>query len=271
MDETKPEGLQQSPMQESFTGYGTFLERIKQSIRAAQMRANLAVNRELIELYWHLGREIVLRQTAHGWGDGVLPQLAKDLQAAFPGISGFSRTNLYRVRALYLAYPETSAIVPQAVGQTESVLPLLVAQIPWAHNTLLLEKVKDPTVREWYAQASFEHGWSRNVLAMQIESRLYDRQGKAATNFSRTLPPPQSDLAQAMLKDPYHFQFLTLGDDVHEREIERGLIEHIRMFLLEMGAGFAFVGSQYPMEVGQLPSRKRDGLSLVRRPRRYAG
>lgn len=142
------------------------------------------------------------------------------------------------MRALYLTYREHGENVPQAVGR-----------IPWGHNIALLEKIKDPGERDRYAQAAFENGWSRNVLEMQIGSRLHERQGKATTNFSRTLPPPQSDLAQALLKDPYNFEFLTLADDAHEREVERGLLEHIRQFLLEMGAGFAFVSSQYHLEV----------------------
>lgn len=238
MPETEKEALQHSDVQERFAGYSAFLEQVKQRIRTAQTRAALAINRELLDLYWSIGREITAQQAAQDWGDNVLPQLAKDLQAAFPGVSGFSRTNLYRMRAFYLAYREQGENVPQAVGQ-----------IPWGHNVILLEKVKDPAVRNWYAQAAFENAWSRNVLEMQIESRLHERQGKAVTNFTHTLPPSQSDLAQALLKDPYHFEFLTLGDDAHEREIERGLLEHIRQFLLEMGAGFAFVGSQYPLEV----------------------
>ena len=223
---------------DALNGYGPFLEQIKQRIKTAQTQATLAVNRQLVDLYWSIGREIVVQQSSHDWGEGVLDALAHDLQAAFPGVSGFSRRNLYRIRAFYLAYREQGGFVPQ-----------VVAQIPWAHNVILLEKVKDSMTRDWYAQAAFEHGWSRNVLEMQIESRLHERQGKAVTNFSRTLPPPQSDLAQALLKDPYNFDFLTLRDDAHEREIERGLLEHIRRFLLEMGAGFAFVGSQYPLEV----------------------
>jgi len=223
---------------ETLAEYGTFLEQIKQQIQAARTKAALAVNRHLLDLYWSIGREIASRQAAHGWGDSILPRLAKDLQAAFPGVSGFSRRNLYRMRSLYLAYQHESEIVPQ-----------LVAQIPWGHNISLMEKVKDPAKRNWYAQAAFEHGWSRAVLEMQIESRLHERQGKATTNFSRTLPPPQSDLAQALLKDPYHFDFLTLSDTAQERDVERGLLEQIRRFLLELGSGFAFVGSQYPLEV----------------------
>ncbi len=221
-----------------FTGYGAFLNTLKESIRSARTKAALAVNRELIELYWNMGREITREQEAHQWGDGVLVRLAKDLQAAFPGVSGFSRTNLYRVRAFYVAHRGEGEIVPPVVGQ-----------ISWAHNVILLEKVKDATTRDWYARAAFENGWSRNVLEMQIESRLHERQGKAVTNFSRTLPPAQSDMARDLLKDPYHFDFLGLSGDAHERQIEGGLLEQIRKFLLEMGAGFAFVGSQYPLEV----------------------
>lgn len=178
------------------------------------------------------------RQEAHGWGDSILLRLAKDLHAAFPGVSGFSRTNLYRMRAFFLAYREQGENVPQAVGQ-----------IPWGHNIALLEKVKTPSERDWYAHAAVENGWSRAVLEMQIESRLHERQGRATTNFSRTLPPPQSDMAQALMKDPYHFDFLTLSDEAQERDVERGLLQHIRRFLLEMGTGFAFVGSQYPLVV----------------------
>lgn len=223
---------------EPLAEYGAFLEEIKQRIQTARAQAALAVNQHLLDLYWSIGREIVARQEAHGWGDSILLRLAKDLHAAFPGVSGFSRTNLYRMRALFLAYREQGENVPQAVGQ-----------IPWGHNITLLEKVKTPSERDWYARAAVENGWSRAVLEMQIESRLHERQGRATTNFSRTLPPPQSDMAQALMKDPYHFDFLTLSDEAQERDVERGLLQHIRRFLLEMGAGFAFVGSQYPLVV----------------------
>jgi predicted nuclease of restriction endonuclease-like (RecB) superfamily len=143
------------------------------------------------------------------------------------------------MRGLYLPYRQRPEVVPQ-----------LVAQLPWGHNILLLEKIKDDSERDWYMRQTIEHGWSRNVLVHQIESKLYDRQGKAQSNFTRTLPTPQSDLAQQLLKDPYNFDFLTLGDDAHERDLERGLLDHIRSFLLELGVGFAFVGSQYHLEIG---------------------
>jgi predicted nuclease of restriction endonuclease-like (RecB) superfamily len=195
----------------------------------------------LIVLYWEIGRGIVERQEGAGWGDEVLERLSRDLKHEFPELKGFSRRNLYRMRAVYLAYRARSEFVPQAV-----------AQIPWGHNLVLLEKVKDPDEREWYARQTFEHGWSRNVLVHQIETDLYHRQARAekTTNFPATLPPPESDLVLHTLKDPYVFDFLNVGEEAHEREVERALVERLRDFLLELGAGFAFLGSQYHLEVG---------------------
>lgn len=153
-------------------------------------------------------------------------------------MKGLSVRNLKYMRDLAREWPEGS------IGQQ------LVAQIPWGHNIRLLQKAKDPKEREWYICACIEHGWSRNVLEMQIETGLYGRQGEATTNFERTLPAPQSDLARETLKDPYNFEFLTIAEDAHERAIERGLVDHIRDFLLELGQGFAFMGSQVPLTVG---------------------
>ncbi|MEP6540293.1 MAG: PDDEXK nuclease domain-containing protein [Bryobacteraceae bacterium] len=217
--------------------YAALLATIKERIQTAQVRAALAVNRELVLLYWGIGKEILARQQEEGWGTKVIERLAKDLRSAFPQMKGFSRTNLLYMRAFSDAWPEES-IVQQVAGQ-----------LPWFHNCTILDKIKDRAERLWYAQAAIENGWSRNVLVIQIESGLYQRQGKALTNFQRTLPAPQSDLAHHLLKDPYNFDFLTLFKDAHEREIEGGLVEHIRKFLLELGVGFSFVGSQYPLEV----------------------
>lgn len=218
-------------------GYPTLLETLKTRIGEARVRAALAVNSELVLLYWRIGREILERQNSEGWGAKVIDRLSKDLHAAFPEMKGLSRTNLIYMQAFADAYPDV-AIVQQVVGQ-----------LPWGHNVRLLDKVKDPIEREWYARAAIQHGWSRNILAHQIESCLYHRQGKAVTNFDRTLPAPQSDLAAQILKDPYNFDFLTVGDEAHERDLERALTTQIRDFLLELGAGFAFVGSQYHLEV----------------------
>jgi predicted nuclease of restriction endonuclease-like (RecB) superfamily len=219
-------------------GYDDFLRDLKERIRNAQVRAVLAVNRELVLLYWQIGRDILTRQQQQGWGAKVIERLSADLRSSFPEMKGFSRTNLLYMRAFAEAYPNEQ-IVQQAAGQ-----------IPWFHNCTLLDKVKNPTERLWYIQQTIEYGWSRNILVHQIESGLYRRQGKATTNFDRTLPQPQSELAQQLLKDPYNFDFLSLGKDALERDLERALIDHIRNFLLELGVGFAFVGSQYHLEVG---------------------
>jgi predicted nuclease of restriction endonuclease-like (RecB) superfamily len=219
-------------------GYGPLLEDLKARIRLAQIRAALSVNRELVLLYWSIGQRILEAQKAEGWGAKVIDRLAADLRSAFPDMKGLSRSNLLYMRAFAEAWTDES-IVQQVVGQ-----------IPWGHNVSLLDKLKSTEGRLWYARAAVEHGWSRNVLVIQIESRLHDRQGKAFTNFERALPPPQSDLARQLLKDPYNFEFLALDGDAAERELEKGLLEHIRKFLLELGAGFAFVGNQYHLEVG---------------------
>ena len=232
-------------------GYAELLEDLKGRVRTAQLKAARAVNRELIQLYWDIGRLIVERQEREGWGKAVIERLAEDVQKAFPGLKGFSRTNIFRMRALYLAYAKDLPIVPQPVGQLEGVnLPQAVADIPWGHNTILLEKLKTPLERLWYAQQTVQHGWSRTILEMQIQSNLYGRQGKAVTNFATTLPPPQSDLAQQTLKDPFVFDFLTLDTEARERDLEGGLLAHVQRFLLELGAGFAFVGRQVPLEIG---------------------
>jgi predicted nuclease of restriction endonuclease-like (RecB) superfamily len=218
-------------------GYDHLLDLWKARIVQAQTRASLAVNRELVLLYWSLGRDILTRQTDQGWGARVIDRLAADLKRAFPDMAGFSARNLKYMRAFAESWPQ------------EPIVQEALAQLTWYHNIALVEKLKDPEERIWYAHAAVQNGWSRNVLVMQIESGLYARQGKAITNFQATLPKPQSDLAQQILKDPYNFDFLTLAADAQERDLERGLIEHIRSFLIELGVGFAFVGSQYRLEV----------------------
>jgi len=230
--------------------YDRFLADTKERIRIAQVKTALAANAELIQLYWSIGRDIVEKQARSGWGAKVIDRLATDLQREFPGIQGISRTNIYRMRAFFLAWNASGEAdgqdsVPQAVGQlAEPIVPQAVGQLPWGHNVLLIERLKHVDERLWYAQAAVEHGWSRSVLALQIESGVHKRQGKALTNFRAALPAPQSDLAQQTLKDPYVFDFLTLGDNAREREVEQRLLDHIQAFMLEMGVGFAFVGRQ---------------------------
>lgn len=217
--------------------YFALLEGLKQRIRSAQIRAALAVNRELIHLYWQIGREILQRQQAEGWGSKVIERLAQDLKREFPQVKGLSRTNLMYMRAFAEAYPDEQ-IVLQSVGQ-----------IPWGHNQSLLNKLENREERLWYAQKAMENSWSRNILDMQIDTHLFQRQGGAVTNFEQTLPAPQSDLGRALLKDPYNFEFLTLAEAAQERDLERALVDRIREFLLELGVGFAFVGSQYRLEL----------------------
>lgn len=219
-------------------GYADWLTDLKSRIHSAQQRAALAVNRELVLLYWEIGQDILTRQAVQGWGSKVIERLAHDLRTAFPDMKGFSRANLMYMRAFAEAWPD-AAIVQQAVGQ-----------LPWGHNLVLLTRLKDREQRLAYAQSAITHGWSRNVLNIHIETRLLERTGKAVTNFDAQLPKPQSDLARESLKDPYRFDFLGLSREAGEREIENALIKHVTDFLLELGAGFAFVGRQVLLDVG---------------------
>ena len=217
--------------------YDDFLNTLKKRIRGAQVRAAVAINQELIQLYWQIGQDLLSRQKQQRWGAKVVERLAQDLKREFPDMKGFSRSNLMYMRAFAEAYPDL-VIVQRIVGQ-----------LPWRHNIALLEKTKAPEQRLWYAQKAVEDGWSRDILVYQIESDLYSRQGGAITNFDRTLPKPQSELAQQLIKDPYNLDFITLREDALERDLEHALVTHIRDFLLELGVGFAFMGSQYVLEV----------------------
>lgn len=218
--------------------YGAFLTDLNDRIRAAQVRAALAVNSELVQLYWQIGRDILERQQREGWGAKIIDRLSVDLRREFPEMKGFSSRNLKYMRAFAQAWPD------------ESFVQQVAAQIPWFHNCILIDKLNDPDVRRWYARSTIEFGWSRNILALQIDSALHLRQGQAITNFERTLPEPRSDLVQNLLKDPYNFDFLTLDTAAHERDLERGLLQHLKDFMLELGVGFAFLGSQHHLAVG---------------------
>jgi predicted nuclease of restriction endonuclease-like (RecB) superfamily len=230
--------------------YSALLVDIKNRIRTAQTRASLSVNRELIQLYWDIGHLIVERQRAQGWGRSVVERLAVDIQKGFPGMTGFSPQNIWYMRAFYLAWTDDVESLQRAVGESRATSPpAAAAQIPWGQNIELVTKLKNPLQRLWYAEQTTANGWSRPMLVHWIESDLYSRQGKAVTNFSNALPPPQSDLAKQIVRDPYNFDFLTLREPVAERELEDGLLSHIRKFLIELGAGFAFVGQQVHLEV----------------------
>ena len=196
------------------------------------------MNRELVLLNWQIGQDILTRQTQQGWGTKVIDRLAQDLRAAFPDMKGFSPRNLKYMRAFAGAWPDAEFV--------QEVL----AQLPWYHQIALLDKLSSPETRRWYAAQAIKHNWSRNILVMQIETRLLERSGKAVSNFDSQLPKPQSDLARESLKDPYRFDFLGLTLDAQEREIENALVNHVTDFLLELGAGFAFVGQQVLLDVG---------------------
>jgi len=224
------------------TEYKEFIKRIKLKARQAQIRASVRVNSTLIEFYWELGEEIVLKQKNTNWGSGFLKNMSRDLMDEFPEVKGFSKRNLEFIRKWYLYYSQKDSITKQVVSQ--------LALIPWGHNIVIIQKSENITEALFYVQKTIENGWSRVVLRQQIVNQLFKREGKALTNFSATLPQAQSDLANELTKDPYQFDFLTLREKYNERELEDALIENMTKFLLELGQGFAFVGRQYKLVVG---------------------
>jgi len=218
--------------------YKQFLKAIKERLKTAQLRAAQSVNTELIRFYWELGSDLLANQQDFKWGDNFLEQFSQDMRLAFPEMQGFSVTSLKRMRLFAQEYTDFE----------KGAQP--VHQLPWGHLVVLLHRVKSTSERNWYAQKATEYGWSRSILGMQIESDLYGRQSdneKKITNYKHHLPPAQSDLAIEMLKDPYQFDFLSIHEEAHERAIENALITHMKDFLLELGQGFAFVGSQVPL------------------------
>jgi predicted nuclease of restriction endonuclease-like (RecB) superfamily len=219
--------------------YSNWLKELKNKIRTVQLKAAVKVNSGLLNFYWELGADIVDKQTNAKWGEGFLSKLSQDLMCEFPGIKGFSKRNLELIRQWYLFYNQETTIAKQAVSQ--------LSRIPWGHNIAIIAKCKNIHEALYYVQNSMVHHWSRSVLVHQIESGLYGREGKAITNFPKTLPPPQSDLAVQTLKDPYVFDFLTMTKDYNEIELEKLLVNHITNFLLELGAGFAYIGRQIPL------------------------
>lgn len=218
-------------------GYAALLAEAKAAIVVARQRALLAVNAEMLQLYWRLGRLILESQELEGYGTKVVTRLSTDLRDAFPGMRGFSRSNLNYMRALAAAWPD-AALFQRTVGQ-----------LPWGHNIELLDRLDTAAERLWYAGRAVEHGWSRTVLAHQIMSKLHLRAGQATTNFERALPAPQSELMQQLTKDPYHLEFLGLAEQVSERTLEEALVSQVQRFLLELGQGFAFVGRQHHLDL----------------------
>ncbi len=220
--------------------YIEWLAELKKKIKSTQIKAALSANKEVVELYWGIGNELYDKQEKQGWGNSIVDNLEKDLNAEFPDLKGFSRRNLFYMKGFYSFYKNDFEKVQQ-----------LVAQIPWGHNILIISKSKTIEESIFYLTETIENGWSRSILNLQIGTNLYSRQGKAITNFTKTLPNPDSDLATQTLKDPYLFDFLTLKKNADERSIEDQLTKHITQFLLELGTGFAFIGRQYKLEIGE--------------------
>lgn len=227
--------------------YHDLVTNLKSRIKSAQTKAALVVNTQLIELYWDIGKLITEKQQASGWGDAIVNQIAKDLTRELGGLKGFSRANLYRMKRFYDYYSEI-----ESQNKEKEFVPQLVRQIPWGHNILIFQSVKDQKKALWYVNKTIEHGWSRNVLNIQIESQLYERQAEKSKidNFDLHLPQLESELASEVLKDPYLFDFVSVGEEAQEREIEAALVSRLPDLILELGKGFSFVGRQYHLEVG---------------------
>lgn len=219
--------------------YLLILSGLKSKIRNAQIKAALSVNKELISLYWEIGKIISQKQKEGGYGDSIVEMLAGDLSKEFPQMKGFSRTNLFNIRQWYLFYAESDTKVQQLVGQ-----------LPWGHNIVIINRIKDPDEAVFYLNETIKNNWSRNVLVHHIELNLFQRKGKLSHNFELVLPKPQSDLAVQTLKDTYIFDFLTISEEAQEKEIENELIKNVTKFLLELGAGFSYVGKQVHLEIG---------------------
>ena len=243
--------------------YNQWFAHLKETIRKRQVKAAFTVNKELLELYWELGKSLDEKLTASGWGDKVVDQLARDLKTEFPNLKGFSRSNLFNIRKWYFFYANQTSLVQQGVGllgegtqaeivqQAVGLFPDLLAVIPWGHHVQIITHCKIIEEAAFYLKQTVTNKWSRNVLIHQIESRLFERTGKALTNFEMILPAPQSDLANELLKNPYVFDFLNLSPEADERDLENALIGNFKKFFLELGTGFAFLGQQYLLKAGE--------------------
>ena len=231
--------------------YAIWLKELKNRVRSVQVKAMVKVNTEMLNFYWELGKDIVEKQNSTSWGDGFIKQLSRDLMKEFPNMKGFSVRNIKYIRQWFLFFSQSITIGQQAVAQLGNTMAKqLVSQIPWGHNIAIITKCKSIDEALFYVNSTIENGWSRSILTHQIESNLYVRKGKSVSNFDLTLPSVQSDLAKDTLKNPYVFDFLNLREKHDEKEFENALLNHVTKFLLELGAGFSFIGRQYKLEVG---------------------
>lgn len=235
--------------------YKEWIQNLKRSISKAQLKIAVAINKELLQLYWHLGTQIIDKEKTSSWGEKLIPQMAKDLSIAFPGLKGFSRTNLFYIKkwvSFYLPLSDDAQATFEIgkVSAEQSIIPQLVGQLPWGHHREIITHCKSIEEATYYLQETARNNWSRVVLNAELKKGTYHRSGRAINNFNETMPLPLADLARETLKNPYCFDFLGLGSELYERELERTLIDHIQRFLLELGAGFAYMGRQYPLKVG---------------------
>lgn len=234
-------------MSKEIEKYVELLQNIKTRVRKAQIKATLSANSEMINMYYDVGEMIYAQQQIKGWGAKITEKLATDIKNELPKEKGFSERNLKSMVQFYTEYKPVDVIGKQAVSQLPSITKQLVSQIPWGHNIVLMQKIKDLEIRARYIQQIIVEGWTRDTLISQIKNKWYNRQGQVINNFENTLPKPNSQYAQELLKDPYVFDFLTLAEPFNERELETELIKHLEKFLLELGSGFAFVGRQYQL------------------------
>ena len=240
--------------------FKSWVSQLKKDIRSTQVKAAIKVNTELLRLYWRMGSDICEKQKSATWGDGWLKELSRELMAEFPNMKGFSHRNLKYIRQWYEFYNQQLIIGQQLVAQlgddkgqqpVASISENVFFSVPWGHHLYIISQCKDVARAVFYLNKTVENGWSRAVLLNFLDTNLYERQGKAVNNFNKLLADPQSELAAQTLKDPYNFDFLTLDGEYRERELEQGLTQNVTRFLLELGTGFAFVGSQIPLQVGE--------------------
>jgi len=236
-------------MENGLTLYGSFIKEIKDLIYRRQYEAMKKVNSELMLLYWEIGEEINRQQTEQGWGKSVIEILSKELQKEFPGVKGFSTTNLWRMRSFYLEYSQNVNLPPSVGEMQKSNLPPLVGEIGWSHNCAIIEKCKDSVEREFYIKMTKRYGWTKDVLINNIENKAFERYLTNQTNFDKTVPEKYRLQAKLAVKDEYNFDFIEMGVEHSEAELEAGIIKNIRAFLIEMGGDFSFIGNQYHLDV----------------------
>lgn len=230
--------------------YSNWLNELKAKVRSAQLKAAVSVNAAMLEFYWELGADIVKKQKTAKWGSGFLNRLSQDLMNEFPDMKGFSEPNLLFIKRWVLFYNTGDSNSVTACDQIKKITVNPLFQIPWGHNRIIITRCKTVDEAMFYVLGTIKNNWSRSVLTHQIESGLFQRHGKAVSNFNETLPQPDSDLAKEIIKDPYNFDFLAFSNDLNEKELERNLIDNITKFLIELGAGFAYMGRQVPIKVG---------------------